>query len=150
MREHFSFRQNLDRQAIAYLKLCVISAALNEGWTPQFTEDEYRCMPWFWIYKSREDYENDKIAEWRAGHPYYEFEDKYQGIYSGFTCANSSNAPSYTNAGFGSRFCFRMSSRPPPGWTDASSRWTQRGTNRLSRHGSVRRSTATADIFHEK
>ena len=30
-----------------YLKLRIIAAALNEGWKPQFTEDEERWYPWF-------------------------------------------------------------------------------------------------------
>ena len=39
---------------IAYLKLRIITAALNEGWTPQFTGDEYRYYPWFDLYGERE------------------------------------------------------------------------------------------------
>ena len=31
----------------AYLKLRIITAALNEGWEPKFTTDEYRWYPWF-------------------------------------------------------------------------------------------------------
>ena len=31
----------------SYLKLRIICAALNEGWEPQFEEDEYRYYPWF-------------------------------------------------------------------------------------------------------
>lgn len=34
-------------EVIAYLKLRIISAALNEGWEPKFTDDEYRWYPWF-------------------------------------------------------------------------------------------------------
>lgn len=33
----------------AYLKLRIIAAALNEGWKPKFTEDEWRYYPWFYI-----------------------------------------------------------------------------------------------------
>lgn len=33
----------------AYLKLRVITAALNEGWEPRFTKDEWRYFPWFSI-----------------------------------------------------------------------------------------------------
>lgn len=32
---------------IAYLKLRVITAALNEGWKPQFVSGESRWYPWF-------------------------------------------------------------------------------------------------------
>ena len=39
---------------IAYLKLRIIVAALNEGWEPKFTEDEYRYFPWFYFYTKEE------------------------------------------------------------------------------------------------
>jgi len=45
---------------IAYLKLRIIVAALNEGWTPQFTEDEKRWYPWFYLYTQEEI---DNMAE---------------------------------------------------------------------------------------
>ena len=38
---------DISSDLVAYLKLRIITAALNEGWTPQFTEDEYRYFPWF-------------------------------------------------------------------------------------------------------
>lgn len=41
---------------IAYLKLRIIVAALNEGWEPQFTTDEYRYFPWFYLY-TKEQYD---------------------------------------------------------------------------------------------
>ena len=39
---------------IAYLKLRIICAALNEGWNPQFTKDEYRWYPWFELWTQEE------------------------------------------------------------------------------------------------
>lgn len=42
---------------LAYFKLRIIVAALNEGWEPQFTEDEYRYFPWFYLYTQKE-YDN--------------------------------------------------------------------------------------------
>ena len=50
---------NLDikQDLISYLKLRIICAALNEGWEPQFTNDEYRHYPWFYIY-TQEDIDN--------------------------------------------------------------------------------------------
>lgn len=38
----------------AFLKLRIIVAALNEGWQPQFTEDECRFYPWFLLYTKEE------------------------------------------------------------------------------------------------
>lgn len=39
---------------LAYMKLRIICSALNEGWEPQFTEDEWRYYPWFWLYTQKE------------------------------------------------------------------------------------------------
>lgn len=38
-----------DRDVLAFLQLRIIAAALNEGWKPKFTEDEWRYYPWFFI-----------------------------------------------------------------------------------------------------
>ena len=46
----------LDADIIAYLKLRIIAAALNEGWEPQFIEDEYRYYPYFYLI-TKEEYE---------------------------------------------------------------------------------------------
>lgn len=40
--------------ADAYFKLRIIAAALNEGWEPQFTEDEWRYSPWLALYTQEE------------------------------------------------------------------------------------------------
>ena len=48
---------DIAQDLIAYLKLRIIVAALNEGWEPQFTEDEYRYFPWFYLY-TQEEYDN--------------------------------------------------------------------------------------------
>ena len=50
---------NLDikQDLISYLKLRIICAALNEGWEPKFTTDEYRHYPWFYLY-TQEDIDN--------------------------------------------------------------------------------------------
>lgn len=39
---------------IAYLKLRIIVAALNEGWQPTFSDGEYRYYPWFEFYTKEE------------------------------------------------------------------------------------------------
>ena len=46
----------ITKNLIAYLKLRIICAALNEGWKPKFDGDEYRYYPWFYIY-TKEEYE---------------------------------------------------------------------------------------------
>ena len=39
----------LTHEHAAYLGLCIIVAALNEGWRPTFAKDERRWYPWFEI-----------------------------------------------------------------------------------------------------
>ena len=51
---------------IAYLKLRIIVAALNEGWESQFTTDEYRYYPWFWIYTQEQYDEMDENEKRRC------------------------------------------------------------------------------------
>lgn len=51
---------------LAYMKLCIIAAALNEGWEPQFTEDEYRWFPWFTLWTEEEL--KDKSEQWKKDH----------------------------------------------------------------------------------
>lgn len=94
------------REFEAYLKLRIITAALNEGWTPQFTEDEYRYFPWFWLYTKEEiakmDKEERKKVVLFGG-------DAYSGAGAGFASASSCDAPSNTYARVGSRLCFKSS-----------------------------------------
>ena len=49
-----SGNQNDVSDVVAYLKLRVIAEALNEGWEPQFTTDECRWYPWFYLYTQEE------------------------------------------------------------------------------------------------
>ena len=49
---NFDFTQDI----IAYLKLRIICAALNDGWKPTFHDGECRYYPWFYIY-TKEEYE---------------------------------------------------------------------------------------------
>ena len=47
---------DITQDLIAYLKLRIIAAALNEGWAPTFTKDECRYSPYFELY-TQEDYD---------------------------------------------------------------------------------------------
>ena len=44
----------LSTDILAYMKLRIICAALNEGREPQFTKDEWRYFPWFILYTQKE------------------------------------------------------------------------------------------------
>ena len=93
-----------DKGATAYLKLRIIAAALNEGWEPKFTEEEWRWYPWFYLCTEEElSVQNDK---WKANYVLISIED-YSGDYAGFACAGSNSAPSNAGTYLGSRLCFK-------------------------------------------
>lgn len=89
---------------IAYMKLRIICAALNEGWEPQFTEDEWRYYPWFTLWT--EDELSEKSDAWKADRHLISTGD-YQTDYAGLACAVSADAPSDTAAAIGSRLCLK-------------------------------------------
>ena len=89
---------------VAYQKLRIIAAALNEGWEPKFTEEEWRWYPWFYLCTEEElSVQNDK---WKANYVLISIED-YSGDYAGFACAGSNSAPSNAGTYVGSRLCFK-------------------------------------------
>lgn len=51
------FGDMMDTDIIAYLKLRIITAALNEGWEPQYTEDERRYYPYIGLI-TKEQYDS--------------------------------------------------------------------------------------------
>lgn len=56
-----------DKEATAYFKLGIITAALNEGWEPDFTNDnEYRYYPYLCLW-TREELE-EKDEAWKDDH----------------------------------------------------------------------------------
>ena len=95
---------NLMPDEIAYQKLRIICAALNEGWEPQFTEDEWRYYPWFWLYTQEEI--NDMDEDEKTNRRLMSTGD-YQTGYAGLAFAYSSDAPSNTTTYVGSRLCLK-------------------------------------------
>ena len=91
---------------IAYLKLRIIAAALNEGWEPQFTEDEYRWFPWFYLYTEEEL--KEKSEEWKKEHALVLWGGPANsGANCGLASAYSVNAFSYSYANFGARLAVK-------------------------------------------
>lgn len=88
---------------IAYLKLRIIVAALNEGWEPKFTEDEYRYFPWFFFY-TKEEY--DKLDDEGKGRCVLRSGDSAFS-YHGFVHCSANYDASYSGTNFGSRLTFR-------------------------------------------
>jgi hypothetical protein len=94
-----------DADIIAYLKLRIIAAALNEGWEPQFTEGEYRYYPYFYFY-IKEEYEqlSDEDKGRCVGRSFHNA-NAYGGL--GFAYSYYGSASSYTDIGV--RLAFRTS-----------------------------------------
>lgn len=88
---------------IAYLKLRIIAAALNEGWEPQFTEDEYRYYPYFYFYK-KEEYEQLSDADKKrcVGRSY-----SYAYAYGGLVYADANSVSSHSYSSYGVRLAFK-------------------------------------------
>ncbi len=93
-----------NRDILAYMKLRIICAALNEGWQPEFTENEWRWHPWFTLWT--EEKLSGTNDEWKSKRVILPIDD-YSGAYAGFVSAISYNAPSNANPNFGSRLCLK-------------------------------------------
>lgn len=89
-----------NRDLLAYMKLRIICVALNEGWMPQFTEDEQRWHPWFTLWTEKEL--SEKSGEWKADRHLISI-----GDYAGFVFASSDDNLSDAYASFGTRFCLK-------------------------------------------
>lgn len=95
---------DVEPDILAYFKLRIIVQALNEGWKPQFTTEEWRYYPWFWLYTEQEieDMDEDEKNDRRMMNT-----GDYVTDYAGFASADSSDVPSHTSAHIGSRLCLK-------------------------------------------
>ena len=92
-----SLAEWMGKDVVAFLKLRIITEALNEGWHPKFTEDEYRYYPWFYIY-TKEEYDNFSEEEKRrcVGRAH---SNAYANGGLVYSLANVASSYSYTNYG---------------------------------------------------
>lgn len=93
----------LEADVIAYLKLRIIAAALNEGWKPQFTTDEYRYFPWFCLYTQSEI---DEMNEEDKSRVVYR-SSSYAHAGGGVAYAHTYSDSSLTYTCIGSRLAFK-------------------------------------------
>lgn len=94
-----------DGDIIAYLKLRIICAALNEGWKPTFDKDEWRYYPWFYLYAQKEYEELDEDEKNSCCAP---LRSNYNAnAYGGLVCAYASYAGSSSYSGYGVRLVFK-------------------------------------------
>lgn len=84
-----------------YLRLCVITAALNEGWRPKFVEGEKRYFPYFRLYSSEEIRQMSK--EEKSSVVYQSCDYASGGVSLAFTICDT------TTVRFGSRLAFKTS-----------------------------------------
>ena len=83
---------------LSYMQLRIITAALNEGWEPQFKEEEVRWYPYFILWSkdeidnmSDEDKDNKQLLLWGGlAHNGAPCGSSYSGSLSGWTNANAS------------------------------------------------------------
>lgn len=95
-----------ESDVIAYLKLRIIAAALNEGWEPQFTEDETRYYPWYTLW-TKEELEQ-KSEEWKKEHSLWLFGGHSNFVaYCGLAYAHSRNAWSYSISSLSARLAVK-------------------------------------------
>lgn len=95
----------LEPDVLAFLKLRIIVKALNEGWEPQFTEDECRYYPWFILY-TREEY--NKLDEEEKSRVVFR-SDYHASALGGVSCATAASDSSGASAYIGVRLAFKTS-----------------------------------------
>lgn len=100
----------LPKDVVAYMKLRIIAAALNELHEttleefPKFTTDEYRYYPWFYLYTQEEidemDEEKKKSLLLWGGYALH-------GATCGFVFSHSGNAFGYSNSYLAARLAVK-------------------------------------------
>ena len=95
-------KELLGVDVIAFLKLRVITAAVNEGWDPNFTKDEHRWFPWFYLYEE-DEYRgfSDEKKKRCVGRT-----NSNAGAGGGLVYAYASYASSFTSTNCGARLAF--------------------------------------------
>lgn len=91
---------------LAYIQLRIITYALNEGWVPQFTEDEYRYYPYFYLYTQKDI---DEMSEDDKAQLLYVGGVANGGARCGLSYADSNYGFSYSNTNIGARLAFKSS-----------------------------------------
>lgn len=89
---------------VAYAKLCVIAAALNEEWELRWGSSQIYYYPWFYIYSG---YEFSQLPESRQKELVLLGGYANNGADCGLGCVYSVSAFSGSSAIYGSRLAFR-------------------------------------------
>lgn len=94
---------NDNKDIIAYMKLRIIVAALNEGWEPQFIPGEYRWSPYFVLYTKDEIDEMDEKTRARVVFRSGSSASASGGVAYAYSLYDSANV----DASVGSRLAFK-------------------------------------------
>lgn len=92
-------KRDYSKDIVAYLKLRIIAAALNEGWQPQFTDGEQGWFPLFALWTEEEL--KGRTEEWKKEHTLRLFGDSSNlGTYCGLAYVTSNDIWSFPNVSF--------------------------------------------------
>ena len=97
--------EKMDDDVLAFLKLRIITQALNEGWKPIFDGETCRFYPWFYVYskKEYEELDEEEKKECRVvGRSHHS-----ASAIGGVACAYANSAASFSGTGSGSRLAFK-------------------------------------------
>ena len=101
--KEWNLGDNLSPDLEAFLKMRIIVAALNEGWKPKFTKDEWRYYPYFYLVTKDEiekmnDEERSRVVLWSGYHA---------NAYGGIVYANANDDASSADTHYGSWLAFK-------------------------------------------
>lgn len=89
----------------AYTRIAIIAEALNEGWRPEYTENEYCYYPWFGLYTQEEydemDDDNKECCRFVGR------SSSVASAYGGLVYASAGYGSAYSDTSFGSRLAFK-------------------------------------------
>lgn len=100
--------KNMDKDVLAYLKMRIIVAALNEGWKPTFKEYESRYNPYYYAY-TKSEWESLSASRRKELEPSVCLVGGGSdvGSESGPLYVDSGGAWSSADSGFGARLAFK-------------------------------------------
>lgn len=130
-----------DKEATAYFKLGIITAALNEGWEPDFTnDDEYRYYPYLFLWKKEELEDKDEawkdeynLQLWLGGGC------SYVGADCGLASADSYSAWSSANASISARLAYKTEELAIYSGKQFTELWANYATGKEVTHGEISR-----------
>lgn len=99
--------KNLDEHVVTYMKLSIITKALNEDDKfPYFTKEEWRYYPYLWLY-TKDEYKKMKAKDRKKVSCILFRSYGDASSHGGVACAYASDCASYASSYVGARLVFR-------------------------------------------